>query len=125
MSYCFDPDKVAACRAAEALGSNDIAAFPIPDLAVEIDIAPRKIDRADIYSKLRAPEVWRFSNDAVSIEQLDASGKYVAADASRFLRLRADEVTQWLREGRSTTQPTWKRAVREWSRAVLRPRAGL
>jgi Uma2 family endonuclease len=125
LSYCFDPDKVAACRAAEALGSNDIAAFPIPDLAVEIDISPPKIDRADIYSKLRAPEVWRFSNDAVSIEQLDASGKYVAADASRFLCVRADEVTQWLREGRSTTQPTWKRAVREWTRAVLRPRAGL
>ena len=69
-------------------GSNDAAAFPIPDLMVEIDISPPKIDRPEIYSKLRPPEVWRFSDDAVSIEQLDANGNYVAADASRFLYVR-------------------------------------
>ncbi len=125
LSYCFDPEKVAACRAAEALGSNDIAAFPIPDLAVEIDLSPPKIDRADIYSKLRAQELWKFRDDALSIEQLDASGHYVAADASRFLYVRADEVTRWLREGKSTKQPAWKRAIREWARAELRPRAGI
>ena len=124
LSYCFDPAKVAVCRAALASGSNDPTDFPIPDLAVEIDISPPKIDRPGIYSKLRAPEVWRFSGDAVSIEQLDANGKYVAADSSRFLYVRADEVTQWLREGNSTQRPTWKRRIRDWARAVLRPRTG-
>jgi len=124
LSYCFDPAKVAVCRAAHASGSNDPADFPIPDLAVEIDISPPKIDRPGIYSKLRAPEVWRFSGDAVSIEQLDANGNYVAADSSRFLYVRADEVTQWLRKGNSTQRPTWKRGIRDWARAVLRPRAG-
>jgi hypothetical protein len=122
LSYCFDPAKVAVCRAAHASGSNDPADFPIPDLAVEINISRPKIDRPGIYSKLRAPEVWRFSGDAVSIEQLDADGKNVAADSSRFLYLRADEVTQWLREGNSTQRPTWKRGIREWARTVLRPR---
>jgi len=124
LSYCFDPAKVAVCRAAHASGSNDPADFPIPDLAVEIDISPPKIDRPGIYSKLRAPEVWRFSGDAVSIEQLDANGNYVAADSSRFLYVRADEVTQWLRKGNSTQRPTWKRGIRDWARAVLLPRAG-
>ena len=125
LSYCFDPEKVAACRAAEALGSNDGAAFPIPDLAVEIDISPPKIDRPGIYSALRVPEVWKFSGDAVSIEQLDASGNYVVVDASRFLYVRAEEITRWSSEGKSTGQPTWKRSIREWARAELRPRAGL
>ena len=121
----FRPAKVAVCRTAHASGSNDSAAFPIPDLAIEIDISPPKIDRPGIYSKLRAPEVWRFSNDNVSIEQLDAAGNYVAADASRFLYVRADEVAQWLREGNSSERPTWKRGIRDWARAVLRPRAGI
>jgi Uma2 family endonuclease len=125
LCYCFDPDKVAACREAEARGSNDGAAFPIPDLAVEIDISPPKIDRPGIYSGLRVPEVWEFSDGAVSIAQLDANGTYVAADASRFLYVRADEVTHWLREGKSAQRPTWKRRVRDWARAVLRPRAGI
>ena len=125
LSYCFEPAKVAVCRAAHARGSNNAADFPIPDLAVEIDISPPKIDRPGIYSKLRAPEVWRFSDDAVSIEQLDASGNYAAAEASRFLHVRADEVTQWLREGNSTERPNWKRSIREWARTVVRPRAGI
>ena len=77
---------------------NDGAVFPIPDLMVEIDISPPKVDRDAIYSKLRPPEVWRFSDDAVSIEHLGADGKYVVADASRFLYVRAEEVTQWLRD---------------------------
>ena len=125
LSYCFDPAKVALCRAAEARGSNDGAAFPIPDLMVEIDISPPQIDRSEIYSKLRPPEVWKFSDDVVSIEQLDASGNYIATDASRFLYVRADEVTEWLRKGKSTKRPDWKRSILNWARAELRPRAGI
>jgi Uma2 family endonuclease len=125
LSYCFDSAKVAACRAAEARGLNEGTAFPIPDLMIEIDISPPQIDRPEIFRKLRPPEVWKFSDDAVSIEQLDASGNYVAADASRFLFVRADEVTQWLRDGKSANRPAWKRAIREWARAELRPRAGV
>ena len=89
--------------------SNDAADYPIPDLAVEVDISPPQIDRPGIYSTLRVPEVWRFSGDVVSIEQLDATGNYVAADVSQFLHVRADEVTQWLRDGRSGEWLSWKR----------------
>ena len=35
----------------------------------------------------------------MSIEQLDASGKYVATDASQFLYVRPEEVAQWLLDG--------------------------
>jgi hypothetical protein len=121
--YCFDPAKVRLCRAADARGANDAAAYPIPDLALEIDISPPLIDRPGIYSKLQVPEVWRFGDDAVSIEQLDGSGNYVAADTSRFLYVRAEEVIRWLREANSMTRPAWKRAIREWASAELRPRA--
>ena len=125
LCYCFDPEKVAACREAEAHDLNDGDAFPVPDLMIEIDISPPKIDRLEIYRKLRPPEVWKFSDNAVSIEQLDASGNYVAADASRFLFVRAEEVTQWLRDGKSAVRTAWKRAIREWAIAELRARAGI
>ncbi len=123
--HCFDPAKIAACRAALARNCNDGDAYPLPDLAVEIDISPPKIDRPGIYSKLRVPEVWRFSGDAVSMEHLDASGEYIAANSSQFLFVRADEVTQWLRDGKSAERLTWKRRVREWVRNELKPRAGI
>ncbi len=125
LSYCFDPAKVAVCRAAHSRGQNDGAVFPIPDLMVEIDISPPKVDRAGIYSQLQAPEVWRFSDDAVSIEHLGADGKYAVADASRLLHVRAEEVTRWLREAETMARPAWKRAIRDWARAELRARAGI
>jgi hypothetical protein len=90
----------------------------------EIDISPPKVDRDAIYSKLCPPEVWRYSDGVVSIEHLGAAdGKYVAADASQFLRLRSEEVTHWLRQADSMPRPAWMRAVRDWARDVLRPPA--
>jgi Uma2 family endonuclease len=125
VSYCFDPEKVAICRSAHSRGLNDGAVFPIPDLMAEVDISPPKVDRDAIYSKLRPPEVWRFSDGAVSIERLGADGKYVVADASQFLYFRPEEVTHWLRDADSMPRPAWMRAVREWARAELRVRAGI
>ena len=57
----FRPGEGGDVPSALARDSNDGAAYPLPDLAVEIDISPPKIDRPGIYSALRVPEVWRFS----------------------------------------------------------------
>ncbi len=92
---------------------------------IEIDISPSKIDRPGIYSKLRVPEVWRVKDAIVSIEQLTADGNYVAAESSRFFYVRADEITQWLIEGKFAKRREWKRRIQVWVRAELRPRAGL
>jgi Uma2 family endonuclease len=125
VSYCFDPEKVATCRSTHSQGLNDGAAFPIPDLMAEIDISPPKVDRDAIYSELRPLEVWRFSGGAISIEHLGTDGKYAAAGASRFLYVRPEEVTQWLRDADSMPRPAWMRAVREWACAELRARPGV
>jgi Uma2 family endonuclease len=125
LCYYFDPAKLEVCEAAIARNSNDAADYPNPDLVIEIDISPSKIDRPGIYSKLRTPEVWRYSNDTVSIEQLAADGTYVAAESSRFLYVRAEEVTRWLIEGKSTKRRAWKRRIQDWVRAELRPRTWL
>ena len=100
--------------------------FPIPDLMVEIDISPPKVDRDGIYSKLQPPEVWKLSNDVVSIEtarrqwQLRRGRRepvLVCAGRSgnRVAASRAE----------SEKRPAWKRAIREWARDELRPRAGI
>ena len=125
LCYYFDAVKLEVCEAAVARNSNDGADYPIPDLVIEIDISPSKIDRPGIYRTLRIPEVWRFENDIVSIEQLAADGTYVAAESSRYLHVRADEVTRWLIDGKSAKRREWKRRIQDWVRAELRPRAGL
>ena len=122
--YYFDPAKLAAGNAAASRRSNDVADYPNPDLAVEIDISPSKIDRPGIYAALAVSEVWRFRDEIISIEQLQADGTYAAAAASRFLHVRPDEVTRWLADGLDANRRDWVRRLREWIRDVLRPRVG-
>jgi Uma2 family endonuclease len=52
LCYYFDPAKLAA--AAAAADSDDVDLFPNPDLAVEVDVSPPRIDRSGIYAS-RAP----------------------------------------------------------------------
>ena len=54
------PEKLEACETADARDANDVADYPNPDLAVEVDLSPSKIDRPAIFRALRVLEVWRF-----------------------------------------------------------------
>ena len=80
-SYYFLPEKIAAARAAMKRGSNDIADYPNPNLAIEVDISPSQVDRPEIYAKLQVTEVWRFDGQSLTIEKLDDHGRYREVDA--------------------------------------------
>ena len=43
-----------------ARNENEVAAYPNPDLAVEVDISRPQADRPAIYAALQVPEVWTF-----------------------------------------------------------------
>jgi Uma2 family endonuclease len=121
--YYFDPAKLEDSDAAVSRKSNNVADYPNPDLAVEIDISRSKIDRPGIYAALAVSEVWRFQDETVSIEQLGPDGAYTAAAMSRFLHVRPDEVTRWLADGQAGNRRDWVRRLREWIRNELRLRA--
>jgi Uma2 family endonuclease len=120
--YCFEPSKLEMVRAAAARGSNDIAEYPNPDLAVEVDLSPSKIDRARIYSELRVSEVWRFHDGTVSIDQIGVDGSYVPAESSRFLHVRPDEIIRWLVNEDSGNRVAPRKSLERWVRTELRPR---
>jgi Uma2 family endonuclease len=118
---CFylSAEKVAAAAAARLRRSVDPADYPNPDLAIEVDISRPKVDRPSIYAALRVPEVWRFGDRSVTIERLSDQGSYVPADASGFLRIRADEVARWVFEEDSSDVEEWEERLRAWVRAEL------
>jgi Uma2 family endonuclease len=123
VSYYFDVAKVMAYTEAFKRRSNSVKDYPNPDLAVEIDISPPRIDRPGIYAALQVPEIWRFANDAVVIEQLAPEGTYIAVESSRFLRVRPEEVARWVFAEESPPSLAWEQRLREWVRAELVPRA--
>jgi Uma2 family endonuclease len=96
--YIFLPEKLAAHKTALGRHSKDIADYPNPDLAIEVDISRPEVDRAGTYAALRVSEVWRLEGDPVIIERLTPQGTYVVVDASGFLPLRAEEVRHWVIE---------------------------
>ncbi len=69
-AYYFLPEKLAQDAAASDRGSDDIADYPNPDLAIEVDISRPQVDRAGIYAALDVAEVWRFDDGSLIIERL-------------------------------------------------------
>jgi Uma2 family endonuclease len=119
--YYFDPAKLTA--AAAAAHSDDVDLYPNPDLAAEVDISPPKIDRPGIYGALQVPEFWRVRNKTVSIEQLGPDGTYAPVPRSRFLPVRAEDVTRWVFSEDSSSMVAWEGRLRQWVRHELVPKA--
>jgi Uma2 family endonuclease len=121
-SYFFDPKKLEAIRAAESVDSDNLADIPNPDLSIEIDISPSKIDRPGIYRSLQVTELWRYRDGIISIEQIDAGGDYVAAETSKFLYVRPEEVTRWVVREDASDRLAWKERLAEWVQTELNNR---
>ena len=96
--YFFEPAKFAADAEAVLAESNDIADYPNPDLAIEVDISPRRSTGLVSTPRFKVPEVWRFDGESLTIEVFQPDGTYLAVDSSRFLPVRAEEVVRWLVE---------------------------
>jgi Uma2 family endonuclease len=122
--YCFAHEKLAAAAEAMTRMSRNVAEYPNPDLAVEVDISPSKIDRPGIYAALRVAEVWRFEaeHQRIVIERLGDDGAYHRVEESAFLPVRAEEVGRWILREDGLDGSLWARRLRAWVRAELAPR---
>jgi hypothetical protein len=117
--FFFRQEKLAALAAARARRSDTIADYPNPDLAIEVDISPPKVDRPGIYAALQVTEIWRFGESGVIIERLTDQGTYAEVDSSGFLPIRKDEIARWVFQEDSSDLSAWRRRLREWVRAEL------
>lgn len=74
----------------------DLAHFPPPDLAVEVDITSSSLDRFSIYTDLGVPEIWRYDGRSLTIHYL-GQGQYKICDQSVALPLlQASDITRFL-----------------------------
>ncbi len=111
---------------AVARWSEDVADYPDPDLDIEVDVSPSKIDRPGIYAALSLAEVWRYDGKhrGIVIERLTVDGIYQPAEESGFLPIRAEEVSRWVLGEDSRDGSQWARRLRARVRAELAPRLG-
>lgn len=89
---------------------------PPPDLALEIDVTNKSLDRFPIYARLEVPELWCYDENALRIYHL-RNGEYVEAETSLALPcLPIRELPQVIEAHRANGRLAIRRAVREWAR---------
>jgi Uma2 family endonuclease len=118
--YEFQAEKRAAVAAALKRRSMNIADYPNPDLAIEIDISPPEVDRRGIYAAMKVTEIWRFDGDTLTIEQLQEDGTYLDVEMSQFLPVKAAEIRRWIIEEDTSDQSAWCLRLRTWARKLAR-----
>ena len=122
--YVFDPAKLEVVNELLARKVNDIAGYPNPDLAVEVDISRPQVDRLGIYAALQVPELWRFDGELVSIEQLGLDGQYVDTGRSRWVPVTAADVMRWLAAEDTRDPDAWEDRLRAWAELLPRGEGG-
>jgi Uma2 family endonuclease len=90
----------------------DVADYPNPDLAIEVDISPSLVDRPGIHAFLVVAEVWRFDGQTLTIERLDPGGRYLSIETSAWLPIKNSEVVRWLTQEDTTDESAWARRLR-------------
>lgn len=102
---------------------DDPVDWPIPDLAVEIDISHSRIDRPSIYAALGVPEVWRFDGESFRIVRLGPDRVYTEVPESGWFGIRPEEAVLLLGMDVETDND-FAEQVRAWACDVLVPRRG-
>lgn len=89
---------------------------PPPDLALEIDMTSKSLDRFPIYARLGVPELWCYEEGELKIYHLQQE-EYVEAESSlAFPRLPIQELPQIIEAHRANGRRAIRQAVREWAR---------
>ena len=94
---------------------------PPPDLALEIDLTSKSLDRFPIYARLEVPEIWCYDEGALKIYHL-RDGDYTQAETSLALpQLPIQELPQLIETYRARGRRAIRKAVRAWARGYRAP----
>lgn len=89
---------------------------PPPDLALEIDLTSKSLDRFPIYARLKIPEIWCYNQGELSIYHLQGDA-YVPGDTSLALPdLPIKELPQIIETHRENGRRAIRQAIRQWVR---------
>ena len=95
----------------------DFTVDPPPDLAIEIDVSPSRLDRPAIYATLQVPELWIFDGEEVRVELLNRQGAYLpSATSVCFPFLPVHELASFIALGRKRSDTETLRLFIDWVR---------
>jgi Uma2 family endonuclease len=118
--YYLTTVKIKAGLTGRARKSNDAKDYPNPDLAIEVDLSPPKVDREGIFAALQVAELWTFDGIKLTISRLAENGQYLAVEKSGFLPIVASDVPRWIIEEDQSDYEAWTQRIRAWAKKTLK-----
>ncbi|MEH2054562.1 Uma2 family endonuclease [Nostoc sp.] len=110
---CFYFQNEAAIRGRLDL---DLRQDPPPDLALEIDVTSKSLNRFPIYARLGVPELWCYDSGELKIYLLQ-NGEYDESEKSLvFPTLAIRDLPKLIEQNRANGRRAIRQAVREWVR---------
>jgi Uma2 family endonuclease len=112
---CYYVANVHLVRGKEEL---DFSVDPPPDLAIEIEVSRKAINKMAIYAAFGVPEVWRYDGQALQAYVLTEEGQYRAQSRSNcFPHLPLAEVERLLGQLNEAGETSLVKSFRAWVQA--------
>jgi Uma2 family endonuclease len=99
--------------------SFDLNQDPPPDLALEIDLTNKSLDRFPIYARLGVPEIWCYDSGELKIYQLQENLYIEVINSSIFPQLSIQDIPQIIKDNLPLGRRIIRKVVREWVRKEL------
>ncbi|MGB3402497.1 MAG: Uma2 family endonuclease [Microcoleaceae cyanobacterium] len=92
----------------------DLTVDPPPDLALEIDLTSKSLNRFPIYARLGVPEIWCYDTGHLKIYQLEQNRYTEAKNSLIFPQLPIQELPGIIENNRLNGRRAIRQAVRNW-----------
>ncbi|MGK7928069.1 MAG: Uma2 family endonuclease [Spirulina sp.] len=97
----------------------DLNEDPPPDLALEIDLTSKSLNRFPIYARLGVPEIWCYEDSSLKIYRLQGESYLEVEQSHIFPALNIRDLPQIIQSCRLQGRRTLRRTVREWVREQI------
>lgn len=94
----------------------DLSQVPPPDLALEIDLTSKSLNRFPIYARLGIPEIWCYDQGQLTVYLLQAGDYQPATQSLVFPTLKVQELPGLIAAHREQGRLALRRSVRAWVR---------
>lgn len=111
-----EPDECYYNQSAEKIAGKMLSNkdFPVPDIAVEIDITTESLDKFPIYAALKVPELWIYNGKILAFYELEGEKYHQIANSRALPEISADDLVKFLEISRSKGQTAALKNFRQW-----------
>lgn len=111
-----EPDECYYVQSAAKIAGKQLPTkdFPMPDIAVEIDVTTESLDKFPIYAALEVSEIWIYDGETVSFYELEAENYHQIGHSRALPLLSAETLTGFLKMSRTKGQTFALKSFRGW-----------